>query len=237
MRWRQPEYLESICSADRPVLCERNTRGRLFSYGSTDESVTLPLGEVLQTLRAGGQAAEQLYVAQTPINELQPSGRLREDIAVPLYCDVAPPVDWSKPTSLLGSLLPVRPPPDIHLWLGHTTSVSPLHFDTKHNLLTQVIGHKRVSLFAPECSEALYTTGSNQSQLGNVIDLKSVCHETFPRFADEAEAHVCTISPGDALYIPSGWWHHVAAYEPPGPPQDSCDESQSTVLSVNFWWM
>ena len=236
--WAKPAYLEAVCGADRPVICERNARGRVFSYGSADASVTLPLSEVLTTYGAGGAEAERMYVAQTPIDDLQPDGRLREDIDVPAYCDVAAPIDWAKPATLLAAMLPVRPPPDVHMWLGHTTSVSPLHFDAKHNLLTQCVGHKRVSLFAPECSNALYAEGSsNQSQLGTVVDLREVCPVMYPRFAAEAEPQmqVCTIGPGDALYIPGGWWHHVAACEGEG---DLDRESpQKCVISVNFWWV
>lgn len=254
--WSQPDYLQSICGPHRYVLCERNVRGRLFSYGSTDSSVTLPLHEVLATYSAGGPPAKRLYVAQTPIDELQ--SRLREDIVVPPYCDLAAPADWKSPASLLAAMLPVRPPPDIHLWLGHTTSVSPLHFDAKHNLLTQIVGHKRVCLFAPECSSALYApfNGSrNQSELGTIglVDLRldgsdesTVSNSTasigcasvrkkFPRFVTEAlpNMFVCEIGPGDALFIPAGWWHHVQAFVP----QSKCKDAEGFVLSVNFWWM
>ena len=254
--WAQPDYLYSVCGAERGVLCERNERGRLFSYGSADASVTLPLREVLSTYHAGGLAAERLYMAQTPVDELQP--RLREDIVVPDYCGVSAPADWSKPASLLAAMLPVRPPPDIYVWLGHTTSVSPLHFDTKHNLLTQIVGCKRVCLFAPEYTSALYAPhggSSNQSQLGSIglIDLRldandgsddassttstvhaSLC-DAFPRFVTEALPNmlVCEIGPGDALYIPSGWWHHVQAIAPPL----HAKSDHGFVLSVNFWWV
>lgn len=245
--WPKPDYLCSVCGAERAVLCERNERGRLFSYASADSSVTLPLHEVLSTYRGGGAAAERLYVAQTPIDELQ--SRLREDIVVPPYCDLAAPADWRKPASLLAAMLPVRPPPDIHVWLGHTTSVSPLHFDTKHNLLAQIVGHKRVCLFAPECSSALYAPhggSSNQSQLGTVglLDPRlgdsngteyARVRDQFPRFVTEAlpNMHVCEIGPGDALYIPGGWWHHVAAIAP----APEAKNSDGCVLSVNFWWV
>ena len=258
-QWGRPDYLYSVCGAERVVLCERNERGRLFSYGSEDASVTLPLREVLSTYRAGGPAAERLYMAQTPIDELQP--RLREDILVPPHCNVTTPADWSKPASLLAAMLPVRPPPDVYLWLGHTTSVSPLHFDTKHNLLTQIVGHKRVCLFAPECSSALYAPhggSSNQSQLGSIglTDLRidaadddengdvanltpsamlASVRDTFPRFVSEAlpKMVVCELGPGDALYIPSGWWHHVQAIATPL----DAKSSDGYVLSVNFWWV
>ena len=57
---------------------------------------------------------------------------------------------------MLASLLP-RAPPDVHVWLGGASSVSPLHFDMQHNLLCQVAGYKEAILFDPEtCTDALY---------------------------------------------------------------------------------
>ena len=45
-----------------------------------------------------------------------------------------------------------------------------------------------------------------------------------PRFAEAlASAQVAEMEPGDALFLPSMWWHHV--------------ESMSSFnLLVNYWW-
>ena len=78
-RWGQREYLEAVCGGERSVLCEVNRQGRLFSYGSSDDSVHLPLRSVLDALSAAADeepGAQQLYVAQTPVDDLGP--RLRE---------------------------------------------------------------------------------------------------------------------------------------------------------------
>ena len=78
-RWGQREYLEAVCGGERSVLCEVNKQGRLFSYGSSDDSVHLPLRSVLDALSAAADeepGAQQLYVAQTPVDEL--GSRLRE---------------------------------------------------------------------------------------------------------------------------------------------------------------
>ena len=129
---------------------------------------------------------------------------------MPSYCALAAPADWRKPASLLGALLPIRPPPDIHVWLGGQRTVSPLHFDLQHNLLAQVVGSKHVTMFAPESRDSLYLDGSNQSSLGAYADLAGIPPAQFPLFA-QAEAFSATIHPGDGVFIPSGWWHHVAA--------------------------
>ena len=52
--------------------------------------------------------------------------------------------------------------------------------------------------------------------------------DQFPMFED-AEYIDCEIGPGDTLYIPPRWWHHIEAVrgsEPEG----------SYNISVNYWW-
>ena len=259
--WPRLGHIEHACGPDRPVLCERNLRttatdlagsGRLFSYGSTDESVTLPLSEVLSALRGGQeQDAGTIYAAQIPIDEL--GAALRGDIIMPPHCGLSPPSSWSNPASILASLLPSRPPPDIHVWLGASNSVSPLHFDMQHNLLVQVVGRKHALLFDPNtCAQALYPCNtihyggpSNQSALGEraqLLGVAGVDMAAFPEFAN-ARPLEAIIHPGDALFIPAGYWHHVAALpgslrgvEGEGYHAISSRASDESVFSVNFWW-
>ena len=185
---------------------------------------------------------------------------------MPSYCALAAPADWRQPASLLGALLPIRPPPDIHIWLGGQRTVSPLHFDLQHNLLAQVVGSKHVTMFAPESRDSLYLDGSNQSSLGAYANLAAVPAAQFPLFA-QAEAFSATIHPGDGVFIPSGWWHHVAAIPAddeaqaqqlwgqeqgqPGGAEDGTEQRRQAIdsrnhagaanmpicLSVNYWWL
>ena len=49
--------------------------------------------------------------------------------------------------------------------------------------------------------------------------------ERFPRFKDAlAAASVAELAPGDALFIPTLWWHHV----------ESLDQTLNVL--VNYWW-
>ena len=79
---------------------------------------------------------------------------------------------------------------------------------------------KRVRLFAPNQSEKMYPREDPLSNTSRV-DVMHPDLELFPLFAD-VEFVDATLTPGDALYIPPGWWHRVSAATPS--------------FSVSFWW-
>lgn len=91
------------------------------------------------------------------------------------------------------------------IYLGAANSLTPLHQDYwgTHGYLAQIQGRKRVELFAPSDSEYLY-----QGQ----VDPEKPNPESHPLF-EKATAYECEIGPGEILYIPPGWWHHIRGLE------------------------
>jgi LPS sulfotransferase NodH len=94
------------------------------------------------------------------------------------------------------------------LWFGPAGTVTPLHHDTLNILLVQVSGRKRFKLIAPEYWRDVYNEVRNFSE----VDCESPDFAKYPRFADAPMAEV-VLEPGDALFIPVGWWHHARALE------------------------
>lgn len=116
--------------------------------------------------------------------------------------------------------------PQVSLWLGNRTRVA-LHFDLPDNVACVVAGRRRFTLFPPEQVANLYVGPLDLTPAGQPISL--VDHaapdlERFPRYA-QALPHACVfdLSPGDALFIPSQWWHGVESLAPVN-------------ALVNFWW-
>lgn len=132
-----------------------------------------------------------------------PVPRLLEEIRTPDYCGG-------------GALLRQN------LWFSAPNTISHLHFDLPHNLVAQVHGRKKFILFRRDQAQYLYP----HSIVSSVPHLSRVDPEhpdlfSFPQLA-RARGYVCTLEPGDLLFIPSRCWHHA--------------HSMTASITVNFWW-
>lgn len=112
------------------------------------------------------------------------------------------------------------------LWLGNQVIVA-AHQDPYENLACVVAGRRRFTLFPPEAVADLYIGPFEKTPGGPPISLVSFDDpdlEKHPRFAKALEvAQVVELEPGDALYIPYLWWHHVRSLAPVN-------------LLTNYWW-
>lgn len=114
----------------------------------------------------------------------------------------------------------------VSLWIGNQSRVA-AHADLPQNLAVVVAGRRRFTLFPPEQLANLYIGPLDASPAGRAISMVDFAKPDltqFPKFAQAmAHAQVIELEPGDALIIPSMWWHHVEAL------------SGLNVL-MNFWW-
>lgn len=107
---------------------------------------------------------------------------------------------------------PIVPDPAPHsalnLWLGPAGTRTPLHHDQANILFCQVYGRKRFHLISPrELALTPYSFG-----LTCPIDCENPDLARFPDFGD-VKVHVVEVGPGDALFLPVGWWHQVRALD------------------------
>lgn len=91
-------------------------------------------------------------------------------------------------------------------WFGAGGTVTPLHHDTIDLILCQVRGAKKVTLIPATQTPLLYNHIGVYSQ----VDCESPDLERFPYY-EHTDRHVLFLNPGEALFIPVGWWHHVRA--------------------------
>ncbi|MEM7360030.1 MAG: cupin-like domain-containing protein [Pseudomonadota bacterium] len=112
------------------------------------------------------------------------------------------------------------------LWMGNQALVAP-HYDVHDNIACVVMGERTFTLFPPEQISNLYIGPTLNAPGGvpiSMVDLNNPDLETYPRFADAlAAAQQATLQPGDAIFIPTPWWHAVQSL------------ADINVL-INYWW-
>jgi hypothetical protein len=156
--------------------------------------------------------------------------RLAEIAADPeppsLYMGAAP-LAQSMPDFARDNIAPELPGDALgRLWLGNASTVQ-THYDLSANLACVVAGRRTFTLFPPEQAANLYVGPLEFTLAGQPVSLVDPLAPDMARFplyrAAEAEALHVTLSPGDAIFIPPLWWHHVQALD-------------TLNLLVNYWW-
>ncbi len=151
-----------------------------------------------------------------------------EDMPAPpaLYAGAAA-ADDHLPGWLTANPLPLPTPGATpRIWIGNATRVS-THYDVSSNIACVVAGKRRFTLFPPEQIANLYVGPLEHTMAGqptSMVDLEAPDFDRYPRFAEALEhALVADLEPGDAIFIPSLWWHNVAA-------------TGAVNVLVNYWW-
>lgn len=112
------------------------------------------------------------------------------------------------------------------IWIGTRTRIA-AHNDFPDNLACVAVGRRRFTLFPPDQFSNLYLGPLDNTPAGRAVSMVDFAAPDFaahPKFRDAlAHAQVAELEPGDAIFIPSMWYHHVEGL------------SAFNVL-VNYWW-
>ena len=112
------------------------------------------------------------------------------------------------------------------IWIGNAITAT-THSDLASNLACLVAGQRRFTLFPPEQLRNLYIGPLEFSPAGrpiSMVDLENPDLVRYPKFSEAlATAEVAELEPGDAIYIPYYWWHHVHSLQPVN-------------VLINYWW-
>lgn len=164
------------------------------------------LGEVLDAIaaHAGDERPPTYYVASLLVDTRLPGFRAHNDFDFAAHGIQAPP----------------------SIWIGNRVTAS-CHYDAMENIACCAVGRRRFTVFPPEQVANLYPGPLEPTPGGqaiSVVDFANPDFERYPRFREAlAAAQTTVLEPGDAIFIPNLWWHHVQGLEP------------FNVL-VNYWW-
>ena len=152
---------------------------------------------------------------------------LLDDPAPPAVYAGAVPTPSSLPGFARDNTLPLIDPAIVpRVWVSNRVIV-PTHYDLSSNIACVVAGRRRFTLFPPEQLVNLYVGPLEFTLAGqpiSMVHLDRPDFDRYPKFRDAlAQAQFAELEPGDALFIPYMWWHHVESLAP------------FNVL-VNYWW-
>ncbi|MDO6694142.1 cupin-like domain-containing protein [Aliiglaciecola sp. 3_MG-2023] len=148
------------------------------------------------------QKPPSVYLGSTSINHILPGFRQHNDLEA------------------------LQDAPLVSIWAGNRSRIA-AHYDIPDNLACNVAGRRRFTLFPPDQLANLYIGPLDYTPAGqsaSLVDFQQPDFTKFPQFA-EAIKHcfIVELEPGDAIFIPSMWWHHVEGL------------TDFNVL-VNYWW-
>ena len=96
----------------------------------------------------------------------------------------------------------------VFFWFGPSGTVTPLHHDVLNVLMAQVCGRKRITLIPSDQIGRVY----NEIGVYSEVDCEKPDLNEFPDFQD-VPIQRFVLRPGEVLFIPVGWWHHVRSLE------------------------
>lgn len=94
-----------------------------------------------------------------------------------------------------------------YTFFGSKGSITRIHqdMDFSNVFLLQIHGRKKVILISPDQSDLLYRLPFN---VHSEINILKPDYEKYPALK-YVRATEYLLQPGDLLFIPSGWWHHI----------------------------
>ena len=174
-----------------------------------------------------GNPQDALYHAMLAIRDLDPAAKDMWKALFDYYVfENGEKVTAHIPEGARGVLDPNAREPLASIWIGNRTRIAP-HNDVPNNVAVCVAGTRRFTLFPPDQFANLYLGPVDHTPAGrpvSMVDWSNPDFDRFPRAAEAlAHAQVAELEPGDAIFIPSLWWHQVEALG-------------AFNILVNYWW-
>lgn len=202
-RW-SPAHLAKVIGAEQVEVMTEREGDADFEVNSVRHISTMPFDEYVRYVTGSEWSNDRYLVANNHF--------LERPAAAPLWSDFQIDQRYFDPARTSGA---------VFLWFGPAGTVTPLHHDVVNVMLVQVYGRKLVRLISPLETHCVY----NDVGVFSKVDPTAPDLDAFPRYAQVRPFHVL-LEPGQALFIPVGWWHHVTALD-----------TSMSLSFTNFHWV
>lgn len=196
--WNPAYFAERVGNKQIEVQFNR-AQDRQYERNSRKYKQKMRMDEFCRLVVEGGESNDYYLTANNNQESLSELALLFEDVG-----------DFGK-----GYRIPETHKTRSHLWFGPKGAFTPLHHDLTNNMLVQIYGRKKLTLIPAFQVQHLY----NDIHVYSETDFPLVDQTRFPKMSNVTPIEVL-LHPGDALFIPIGWWH--------------CVESLDVSISVSF---
>jgi hypothetical protein len=193
--WSRPEYFAETFGDTPLTVCMGRDGDEYCDRNHLEHTTQMTMREYAAWVAGAGVTNDGYLISNNRLLENENFDRLLEDIIPPeKYVE---PAKWRTYMSF---------------WFGPAGTLTPLHHDGNNILFCQVTGRKEVYLVSPLETDLLAAAEGYYAHRRVPVDWEG--EGTRPpdeRFPWRAERVV--LRPGEALFLPVGWWHQVRALD------------------------
>jgi Cupin-like domain len=186
-----PEYIKTKYGHVAVEIQANRNSDANFEINKTNLKRVVKLGEYVDMVLAGGETNDYYLTANNgALTRPELQGLLQDINMFPEFLNGA----------------------DTHnkafFWFGPAGTITPLHHDENNLIMAQVVGRKRWRIISPNQTPLMYNYCSVFSQ----VDGENPDYEKYPLYR-QVNVIEAVVEPGEAIYIPVGWWHHVKSLD------------------------
>jgi hypothetical protein len=183
-------YLKQLCGdAEVEVLADR-AKNANYETSYDQHRRKMSFGDYIDWVEANPRSNDIYIHAQ--------NGFMNTSVGQRLFPDM-PAFEYLEPDRAVGNTF---------FWFGPADTVTPLHHDNDDIMFVQVYGRKQWALVSPRQGHLLYM----KNDVFSNIDAETPDLDAHPltRFADASRF---VLNPGEALFLPTPWYHYVKALD------------------------
>ncbi|MEG2632038.1 MAG: cupin-like domain-containing protein, partial [Comamonas sp.] len=188
--WTPAQLAAQFFDQQVQVQAGRNANVRYEMEGAKHKKM-MRFGDFMQQVMHGGPSNDIYMTANNVGANAQAMAGLWDGIVqIPEYLDAGNPANRG------------------FFWIGPAGTVTPTHHDLTNNFMAQIMGRKRVRLVDSLQAARIH----NSLHVYSDVDLETIDYARFPAMRAVTVLE-CDLAPGELLFIPVGWWHHVRSLD------------------------
>ncbi|QRV87364.1 phospholipase [Ceratobasidium sp. AG-Ba] len=215
---------DALCTLPDGVRCFAEPHTELLTMGELLNAINISEQDSSSEVRYLQSQNGNMYTA----TDFEPGSGSASELA-PLLSDVPREVSWASEAL-------DRTPDAVNIWIGGSRSVTSIHSDPYENIYTVVRGAKHFILLPPTEGHTLHEQRVPHARYirpspDSALQLELLNPPSTVRWAsadpgNNEHALRVTVQKGESLYLPAGWWHHVA----------QSGGEDGVCIAVNWWY-